>query len=83
MNKAFLQKLGHSDVDTYGETPLTTLYQIVQECGIASQDHLFELGCGRGRGVAFLSNFIGCRTTGIEWNPEFAARLRKCFSLIK
>jgi SAM-dependent methyltransferase len=77
MNKRFLKQLGYSEVDTYGETSLTTLAQIVRKCEISPQDHVVELGCGRGRGLFFLSHFIGCSATGIEWHPEFAARAQK------
>ncbi len=74
MNKAFLRTKGIQEVDTYGETPLTTLYAIAKKCGITSQDHYIELGCGRGRGTFFLNDYFGCQTTGIEWNPQFVAK---------
>lgn len=66
-----MRKMGAQDVDTYGETPITTLWKIAQECKMTKEDHLIELGCGRGRGVFFLNDLIGCRATGIEWNPDF------------
>ncbi len=77
MNKRFLHRLGHTDLDTYGETPLTTLDTMVRECAITAQDSLVELGCGRGRGVFFLSHRTGCSARGIDWNPEFIARAKK------
>ncbi|MBS0606820.1 MAG: class I SAM-dependent methyltransferase [Verrucomicrobia bacterium] len=77
MNKKFLRSMGIQEVDTYGETPLTTLYSIAKQCEITSQDHFIDLGCGRGRGTFFLNDYFGCRTTGIEWNPEFVANAKK------
>lgn len=77
INKRFLRSKGVHDVDTYGETPLTTLYFIAQQCEITSQDHVIDLGCGRGRGTFFLNDYIGCQTTGIEWNPEFIDMAKK------
>ncbi len=74
INKSFLKKKGHTDLDTYGETPLTSLYIIAQECGINAADHVIELGSGRGRGAFFLADVIGCQTTGVEWIPEFVSR---------
>jgi SAM-dependent methyltransferase len=80
INKAFLLKRGDREVDTYGETPLTTWYEIARESGIAQGDHVFDLGCGRGRGVFFLHDLIGCRVTGIDWNPEFIKRAQQIAS---
>ncbi len=74
MNKVFLRTMEMQEVDTYGETPLTTLYTIAKECGITSEDHFIDLGCGRGRGTFFLNDYFGCQTTGIEWNPQFVAK---------
>ncbi|MBS0652697.1 MAG: class I SAM-dependent methyltransferase [Verrucomicrobia bacterium] len=77
MNKVFLRRMGCQEVDTYGETPLTTLYAIAKECGITSQDHFVDLGCGRGRGTFFLNDYFGCTATGVEWNPQFVAKAEK------
>jgi cyclopropane fatty-acyl-phospholipid synthase-like methyltransferase len=71
ISKRFLQQKGAASVYAYGETPLTTLAQIAEECGITAQDHVMELGCGRGRGAFFLSNHTGCKVLGIDWIPEF------------
>ena len=81
MNKAFLLSRGDQEVDIYGETPLTTLYQIALQCEISSKDHVFDLGCGRGRGVFFLHDLIGCRATGIDWNPFFIERAKQIIDL--
>jgi SAM-dependent methyltransferase len=57
----------------YGETPLTSLFHIAKESGLNANDHVIELGCGRGRGVFFLSHWFDCTAEGIEWIPEFVA----------
>ncbi len=71
MSKAFLLKKGETDLDTYGETPLTTMDVIAQECQLQSEDVFFELGCGRGRACYWVSAFIGCQVYGVEYLPAF------------
>lgn len=73
MTKEFLKLKGISNVHQYGETPLTVMAQIARECSLTPTDRLIELGCGRGRGVFFLSEMIGCSVHGIEWNPLFVS----------
>jgi hypothetical protein len=70
----------------YGETPLTTLEKIAAYCQLTSADTIFDLGCGRGRGVFFLSHLLNCSAHGIEWVPQFisiANEVKKRFSLSK
>lgn len=38
---------------------------------IIPQDKVVDLGCGRGRGVLFLSHFYGCRAYGVDRIPAF------------
>ena len=71
INQVFLKKKGETDIHNYGETPLTSLCTIAEQCGLTPSDRVIELGCGRGRGVFFLSDVLGCQATGIEWIPEF------------
>lgn len=69
--RKFLQKRGEEDVYAYGETPFSSLQKIVDECGIESQDRWLELGSGRGKGCFWIAEFVGCKTTGVEWVPQF------------
>jgi SAM-dependent methyltransferase len=69
--KEFLRQRGELEVDAYGETPLPVFAQIAHECALSSNDTILELGCGRGRGVFFLSYLLGCRAIGIDWIPFF------------
>jgi hypothetical protein len=69
--KNYLRQKGEAQIDAYGETPLLALLEIAKECELQSNDVLIELGCGRGRGVFFLSYCIGCRVIGIDWVPFF------------
>lgn len=71
MSKEFLIEKGESNVDTYGETPLTTMDVIAQECSLNSSDVVYELGCGRGRTCFWLHLFVGCKVYGIEYVPAF------------
>ena len=74
ISKRYLVSKGIEDPDRYGETPLTTLQQIAQQCQISSKDYVFELGSGRGRACFWLHNFIGCKVVGIEQVPEFVEK---------
>lgn len=71
MSKEFLTDIGKKDVDTYGETPLTTMDHIARECALHSRDVFYELGCGRGRACFWLHFFIRCRVYGVEYLPAF------------
>lgn len=71
ISRKFLQKQGAADIHTYGETPITTMRHIVQECGIASDDFVVEMGAGRGRTSFFLNEYVGCKVHAIERIPEF------------
>lgn len=58
----------------YGETPLCSLKKIADRCGLQKQDKVVDLGCGRGRGVFFLSHFYGCEAVGVDQIPDFIQR---------
>ncbi|MDX8431630.1 MAG: hypothetical protein SNF33_07525 [Candidatus Algichlamydia australiensis] len=55
----------------YGETPLPILKNIAKRCGLKKEDHLFELGAGRGRGAFFINSLTGCQVTAVEIVPTF------------
>lgn len=71
ISKNFLMQKGEKDLHVYGETPITSLFQIAKKCGLKTDDYFLELGSGRGRGIFFLSQIFGCKAKGIEWIPEF------------
>jgi len=84
ISKRFLMNKGEENVYAYGETPLTTLEYIAEECQIKPSDTVFELGCGRGRGCFWLRAFIKCKVVGLEYVPDFverALRVKKKFSV--
>jgi len=58
----------------YGETPLFVLKQIVDRWGLTPDDRFVDLGCGRGRGVFFLSALTGCHAHGIDKIASFIKR---------
>lgn len=74
ISKRFLKEKGAHNVYAYGETPYTTLDEIVRECQITKSDTVFELGCGRGRTCFWLHSFVGCKVVGIEYIQEFVTR---------
>ncbi len=67
----------HLSRGIYGETPLAVLKQIAEGCALSPKDHVADLGCGRGRGVLFLSQLVGCRVTGIESVPAFIEKAER------
>lgn len=77
ISKDFLKKRGEIETDVYGEIPLTSLEKIAKECALEACDHVFELGCGRGRAAFFLRTIIGCRITAIDWIPFFITNAQK------
>jgi len=58
----------------YGETPLCSLKQIADQFGLQRHDKVVDLGCGRGRGVFFLSQVYGCEAKGIDQITTFIER---------
>lgn len=61
----------------YGETFFTTLDQIATALQLSPQDVVYDLGCGRGRGVFWLHAMRGCRAVGVEINPAFVIEARR------
>ncbi len=62
-------------VHSYGETPLTTMARIVDECGLSSDDLIIEMGAGRGRASLFLAEYVGCRVIAYEQIPTFVEKI--------
>lgn len=77
VSKRFMKKRGEKNVYTYGETPLTTLDRIARQCGILSQDTVYEVGCGSGRTLLWLHHFVKCRVVGIDYQPTFIRRANR------
>lgn len=71
LSRKFLERKGEKEVHLYGETYLTTYETIGKECGLTTKDRVLELGCGRGRGVFFLTTYFGAKVHGVEWIPQF------------
>ncbi len=77
ISKRFLMSRGEKEIYAYGETPLTSMEIIAKEAKIGPNDHVFELGFGRGRTCFWLNSFCGCKVTGIEYIPEFVERANR------
>lgn len=74
ITKRYLKRLGEEDVYQYGETPLLTMHRIAKSAQIQPTDHVFDLGCGRGRACLFLHHFYRCKVTGVDWIEEFVEK---------
>jgi len=77
ISRRFLQEKGENNIHAYGETPLSSMHQIADICNITKNDHIYELGCGRGRTCFWLKYFIGCRVTGIDFVDKFIERANR------
>ena len=75
ISKSYLLERGASNIHAYGETPLTTVDKIVQECGITSEDTVIEMGAGRGRAALFLAAYVGCKVIAYEQIPCFVEQM--------
>lgn len=71
ISRRFLETKGADDIHSYGETPIRTFETLMRQCDLDSNDHVFELGCGRGRLCFLLRATIGCSVSGIEAIPTF------------
>jgi SAM-dependent methyltransferase len=61
-------------LEAYGETPFSVMDSIAKALELKPSDHLYELGCGRGRACFFLSYFYRCKVTGVEIIPIFVKK---------
>ncbi len=77
ISKVFMQKRGEKECHVYGETPLYLYEKIANRWNLKEKDSFVELGCGRGRGLFFLSRFYGCQCIGLEWIPEFVEKAQR------
>ncbi len=71
VSKLYQKRKREKDIHVYGETPLTALEEIGKQVGLLPDDHLLELGSGRGRAAFFFHHFFKCQVTGIERIPHF------------
>ena len=58
--------------EVYGETPISTLEQIVKRANLGPNDCWVEIGSGRGKGALWVAAQIGCQVVAIEKISFFA-----------
>jgi hypothetical protein len=71
--RRFFQKQMRHPVP-YGETPLSTLCEAVQEAGWHSGDTIAELGCGTGRTSFWMAVHLRAHVHAIDCQPAFIRR---------
>ena len=54
----------------YEPTPYEVLERILDSGLIHEKNHVLDMGCGKGRVSFFLAQTIGCRTTGVDFDPN-------------
>jgi precorrin-6B methylase 2 len=74
----YLANFSESEVQKiYGETFFTTFELIANALKLNENDVIYDLGCGRGRGVFWLNAFYRCKAIGVELNPVFVRKALK------
>lgn len=73
-SKQYLQREGAPSIYQYGETPLSTLFQVGNAFRLTERDVLIEMGAGQGRGAFFIRYFFGCQVIGVEQVPLFVTQ---------
>ena len=74
ISRKFLEAKLEEQVHCYGETFLTSMFQIAIRAGITEKDVVIEMGSGRGRATFFLHNFFKCKVIGLECIEEFVEK---------
>ena len=57
----------------YEPTSYAVMERLAQSGHIARDNYLVDYGCGKGRVGMFLSHVTGCRSLGVEYDPEIYA----------
>ena len=57
----------------YEPTPYGVLERLARQGGIKRENVLVDYGCGKGRVSFLMHHLTGCRTIGVEYNPELHA----------
>lgn len=83
ISKLFLKNQKQKQIYTYGETPLSSMETIASICGIKKEDHIYDLGCGRGRVSFWLHAFYQCKVTGVDYIDTFTQTANKIRSKLQ
>ncbi len=67
----------------YGETLWCSGAEILKEAGVGPEDHLVDLGCGRGKMVFLARILTGARATGVELLPGYLYVARRIARWLK
>ncbi len=61
----------------YEPTPYEVLERLIDSGFICEHNHVLDVGCGKGRVSFFLAQTIGCRSTGIDFDPNMIEAAQK------
>jgi len=62
-----------ADVSLYAPTPVEAVEAMLKLAEVTESDIVYDLGCGDGRVLVFASKLYGCRSVGIDIDPECVA----------
>lgn len=54
----------------YEPTPYSVLERLAESGYLTSDNRLVDYGCGKGRAAFFFRAVVGCRTVGVEYDPN-------------
>lgn len=57
----------------YEPTDYCILERLAESGYITADSHILDYGCGLGRSLFFMASRIGCRATGVEYDPQLCA----------
>ena len=62
-----------ADVSLYAPTPVEAVEAMLELAQVTESDIVYDLGCGDGRVLVFASKLYGCRSVGIDIDPDCVA----------
>ena len=67
----------------YEPTPYAVLEKLADSGWIGPDNLLVDMGCGKGRVSLFLSRVTGCRSIGVDFNPDMIAAAEENLASVK
>ena len=62
-----------ANVSLYAPTPVDAVEAMLELAQVTESDIVYDLGCGDGRVLVFASKLYGCRSVGIDIDPDCVA----------
>ena len=66
-----------ADVSLYAPTPIAAIEAMLKLAKVTESDIVYDLGCGEGHVLVFASKIYGCRSVGIDIDPDCVATAKR------